>query len=196
MTDASTTTALPVREVRGLTVPTPGTWVIDASHSELTFSARHMMVSKVRGRFNEVSGTITFAEDLADSQVEVAIAAASVDTNSPDRDAHLKSADFFDVETYPSITFRSTGVKDLDGHEFTLEGELTVRDVTQPVSFRATYNGAGQNPWGQPVVGFEGTVELDREAFGLTWNQALETGGVLVGKVVKIDIAVEATPQA
>lgn len=196
MTDTSTTTDLPVREVRGLTVPEPGTWVIDPSHSELTFSARHMMVSKVRGRFNEVEGSITFAEDLADSSVEVSIDAGSVDTGNADRDGHLRSPDFFDVGSHPKITFRSTGVKDLEGDEFTLEGELTVRDVTRPVSFRATYNGVGRNPWGQPVVGFEGTVELDREAFGLTWNQALETGGVLVGKVVKIDIAVEATPQA
>ena len=187
MTDTTT------RSYEGLTIPTAGTYTVDASHSELTFSARHMMVSKVRGRFNDVSGAIVFGEDPLASQVDITIAAASVDTNSADRDAHLKSADFFDVETYPSITFRSTGVKDLKGDQFTLEGELTVRDVTRPVSFTATYNGLGTNPWGQQVVGFEGRVELDREDFGLTWNQALETGGVLVGKVITIDIAVEAS---
>ncbi|NLV54472.1 MAG: YceI family protein [Acidimicrobiales bacterium] len=190
------TTPLPVREVDGLTVPQPGTYTVDASHSELTFSVRHMMVSKVRGRFNQVAGSIRFAEDLVDSVVEVDIDVASIDTNAPDRDAHLKSADFFDAEQYPSITFRSTGVRDLKGDSFTLEGDLTVRDVTRPVSFTATYNGAGRNPWGQTVVGFEGTVELDREDFGLTWNQALETGGVLVGKVAKIDIAIEAAGPA
>lgn len=194
MTD-STTTDLPTREVAGLTVPQPAVYDIDTSHSELTFSVRHMMVSKVRGRFGQVSGAITFAEALEDSSVEVDIDVASVDTGAPDRDGHLRSADFFDVESYPQITFRSTGVKDLDGDTFTLEGDLTVRDVTRPVSFRATYNGLGQNPWGAVVVGFEGRVEIDREDFGLTWNQALETGGVLVGKVATIDIAVEATPR-
>jgi polyisoprenoid-binding protein YceI len=189
MTD---TTTPATRSYEGLTIPAPGTYTVDASHSELTFSARHMMVSKVRGRFNQVEGTIEFADDPLQSSVEITIAAASVDTGSADRDGHLKSADFFDVETYPSITFRSTGVKDLEGDRFTLEGDLTVRDVTRPVSFTATYNGLGTNPWGQQVVGFEGRIELDREDFGLTWNQALETGGVLVGKVVTIDIAVEA----
>jgi polyisoprenoid-binding protein YceI len=189
MTDTTTPTT---RSYEGLTIPAPGTYTVDASHSELTFSARHMMVSKVRGRFNQVEGTIEFADDPLQSKVEITIAAASVDTGSADRDGHLKSADFFDVETFPSITFRSTGVKDLKGDRFTLEGDLTVRDVTRPVSFTATYNGLGTNPWGQQVVGFEGRIELDREDFGLTWNQALETGGVLVGKVVTIDIAVEA----
>ena len=191
MTDTTTPTT---RTYEGLTLPVPGRYAVDASHSELTFSARHMMVSKVRGRFNQVEGSIDFADDPLQSSVEISIAAASVDTGSADRDAHLKSADFFDVETYPTITFRSTGAKDLDGDRFTLEGDLTVRDVTRPVSFTATYNGLGTNPWGQQVVGFEGRVELDREDFGLTWNQALETGGVLVGKVVTIDIAVEASP--
>ena len=152
-----------------------------------------MMVSKVRGRFGEVDGTITLAEDPRDSSVEVTIAVGSIDTGDAGRDGHLTSADFFDAETFPSITFRSTGVRDLDGDRFTLDGDLTVRDVTRPVSFTATYNGAGQNPWGALVMGFEGRVEIDREDFGLTWNQTLETGGVLVGKVVTIDIAVEAS---
>lgn len=189
-------TPLPLREVDGLSVPEPGTYTIDASHSELTFSVRHMMVSKVRGRFNQVEGSIEFADDLTASQVDVTIQVASIDTGDEGRDGHLKSADFFDAEQYPSITFHSTGVTDLKGDSFTLEGDLTVRDVTRPVSFTATYNGAGRNPWGAVVVGFEGSVELDREEFGLTWNQALETGGVLVGKVIKIDIAIEATPAA
>lgn len=186
---------LATHQVHGLTLPGPSTFDVDASHSELTFSVRHMMVSKVRGRFGEVSGSITFAEDPLDSSVEITIGVASIDTGAPDRDGHLTSADFFDAETYPEITFRSTGASDLDGDTFTLEGDLTVRDVTRPVSFRATYNGMGTNPWGATVVGFEGKVEIDREDFGLTWNQALESGGVLVGKVATIDIAVEATPR-
>jgi polyisoprenoid-binding protein YceI len=194
----SDTTGLPTREIPGLDLPAPapGSYTVDASHSELTFSVRHMMVSKVRGRFGEVEGAITFAEDPLASQVEIRIGAGSVDTGSPDRDGHLTSPDFFDVETFPHITFRSTAVKDLSGDSFTLEGDLTVKDVARPVSFRATYNGLGKNPWGQVVVGFEGRIELDREDFGLTWNQALETGGVLVGKVATIDIAIEATQDA
>jgi polyisoprenoid-binding protein YceI len=190
----SDTTALPTREFHGLQVPEPGTYTVDTSHSELSFSVRHMMVSKVRGRFSDVEGSITFGEDPLESEVSITIGVASIDTGAPDRDGHLTGADFFDAETYPQITFRSTGVKDLKGDSFTLEGDLTVRDVTRPVSFTATYNGAGRNPWGAVVVGFDGRIEVDREDFGLTWNQALETGGVLVGKVATIDIAIEATP--
>lgn len=192
---SDTTAALPTRSFEGLQIPEAGTYVVDTSHSELTFSVRHMMVSKVRGRFSDVEGTITFAEDPLASSVEIRIAASSIDTGTPDRDAHLVSADFFDAETHPDITFRSTAVRDVKGDSFTLEGDLTVRDVTRPVSFTATYNGVGRNPWGAVVVGFEGRIELDREDFGLTWNQALETGGVLVGKVATIDIAIEATKQ-
>ena len=188
---SDTTTTLPTRDFQGLLIPTPGTYAVDTSHSELTFSVRHMMVSKVRGRFGDVEGTVTIAEDPLQSSVEVRIATASVDTGTPDRDGHLTSADFFDVEAYPHITFRSTRIADVKGDEFTLTGDLTVKDVTREVSFTATYNGAGKNPWGQVVAGFEGQIEIDREDFGLTWNQALETGGVLVGKVAKIDIAVE-----
>jgi len=193
MSDA--TAALPSREVEGTTLPLPGTFTVDPGHSELSFSVRHMMVSKVRGRFGEVEGSITIAEDPAASSVQISIGVASVDTGAADRDGHLSSPDFFDAETYPTIVFRSTGVRDLKGDAFTLDGDLTVRDVTRPVSFGVTYNGMGRNPWGQVVIGFEGRVEIDREDFGLVWNQALETGGVLVGKVATIDIAVEASQQ-
>jgi polyisoprenoid-binding protein YceI len=187
----SDTTTTATREFNGLRIPVPGTYAVDTSHSELSFSVRHMMVSKVRGRFGDVEGTVTIAEDPRASQVEVRIATASVDTGSPDRDGHLKGEDFFDAEAYPHITFRSTSISEVVGDTFTLTGDLTVKDVTREVSFTATYNGAGQNPWGQVVAGFEGQIEIDREDFGLTWNQALETGGVLVGKIAKIDIAVE-----
>jgi len=187
----SDTTTVPTREYNGLQIPGPGVYAVDTSHSELSFSVRHMMVSKVRGRFGDVEGTVTIAEDPLASTVEVAIAAGSIDTGTPDRDGHLTGPDFFDAETYPSITFRSTRISDVEGDTFLVTGDLTVKDVTREVSFTATYNGAGRNPWGQAVAGFEGQLEIDREDFGLTWNQALETGGVLVGKVAKIDIAVE-----
>lgn len=192
----SETATVPTREFQGLQIPEAGTYTVDTSHSELTFSVRHMMVSKVRGRFGDVEGTVTFADDPAQSSVEITIGIDSIDTGAPDRDGHLRSADFFDAETFPKITFRSTGISDIEGDTFTLSGDLTVKDVTKPVSFTATYNGVGKNPWGAVVVGFEGKVEIDREDFGLTWNQALETGGVLVGKVATIDIAIEATPAA
>jgi polyisoprenoid-binding protein YceI len=187
----SDTTTVPTREYNGLQIPEPGVYAVDTSHSELTFSVRHMMVSKVRGRFGDVEGTVTIAEDPLESTVEIAIATASIDTGTPDRDAHLTGADFFDAEAFPSITFRSTRISDVNGDSFTLTGDLTVKDVTREISFKATYNGAGRNPWGQVVAGFEARTEIDREDFGLTWNQALETGGVLVGKVATIDIAVE-----
>ncbi|HMJ74333.1 MAG TPA: YceI family protein [Iamia sp.] len=187
----SDTTTVPTREYNGLQIPEPGVYAVDTSHSELSFSVRHMMVSKVRGRFGDVEGTVTIAEDPLASTVEVTIATASIDTGTPDRDGHLASADFFDAETFPSITFRSTRISDVKGDTFTLTGDLTVKDVTREVSFTATYNGAGKSPFGHVVAGFEGQVEIDREDFGLTWNQALETGGVLVGKVAKVDIAVE-----
>lgn len=192
----SDTTTTETRDFNGLEIPAPGVYAVDASHSELTFSVRHMMVSKVRGRFGDVEGTVTIAEDPLQSQVEVRIATASVDTGTPDRDGHLTSADFFDAETHPHITFRSTGISEVRGDTFALTGDLTVKDVARPVSFTVTYNGVGRNPWGQLVAGFEGQVEIDREDFGLTWNQTLETGGVLVGKVATIDIAVELAPGA
>ena len=130
---------------------TAGTWAIDPVHSSVSFSVRHLVVSKVRGTFQNFSGAIVVAEDGTPS-VTAEIAVDSVFTGNEQRDEHLKAADFFDVETYPTITFRSTGVKDLKGDRFTLEGDLTVRDVTRPVSFTATYNGLGTNPWGQTVV--------------------------------------------
>lgn len=187
--------SLSTRDYEGATIPTAGTYEIDISHSEVGFSVRHMMVSKVRGNFGDVAGTITVAEDPLASKVDVAIQVASVDTKNPDRDGHLKSADFFDAETYPTITFASTGVSDFDGGSLTVAGDLTVRDVTRPVSFRATYEGVARDPWGGERIGFEGRLELDRGDFGLEWNQALETGGVLVGRTANLEVVVEAVRQ-
>lgn len=187
--------SLSTRDYEGATIPAAGTYEIDISHSEVGFSVRHMMVSKVRGNFGDVAGTITVAEDPLASKVDVAIQVASVDTKNPDRDGHLKSADFFDAETYPTITFASTGVSDFDGGSLTVAGDLTVRDVTRPVSFRATYEGVARDPWGGERIGFEGRLELDRGDFGLEWNQALETGGVLVGRTANLEVVVEAVRQ-
>ncbi len=174
-----------------VSIPT-GTYDLDPSHSSVSFSTRHMMVSKVRGRFGTLSGAVTVTEDPTASSVEISIDAASIDTGVADRDAHLRSADFLDVETQPSLTFTSTRVSDLDPPDFHVEGELTVRGVTRTVVLDATFEGSGKDPWGGQRIGFSATTELDREDFGLTWNQILEAGGVLVGKTVKVEIEAEA----
>lgn len=190
------TETVPTRQFEGVTIPEPGTFTIDASHSTVQFVARHMMVSKVRGTFDSYSGTIVVAEDPLASSVEVTIDVASITTRDEGRDGHLKSADFFDVETYPTITFVSRGVRHTGGSSFAVDGELTVRGVAKPLTLEAELEGIGKDPWGNERVGFSTKVEIDREEFGLTWNQALETGGVLVGKKITVDIDVEATRQA
>ncbi len=184
------------REFEGLTIPTAGTFVIDPAHTRVGFVARHLMVSKVRGAFTSAKGSITVAEDPLQSAVEVEIDAASIDTGVADRDGHLRSPDFLNVEAHPVLTFRSTGVLEPKGNEFRLAGELTIRDVTRPVELDVEFEGVAKSPWGQEVIGFSATTEIDREEFGITWNQALETGGFVVGKKVKIEISAEATRQA
>ncbi|HEX5742229.1 MAG TPA: YceI family protein [Pilimelia sp.] len=191
MTQAVETT----REWHGLTIPTPGTFAIDPAHSRAGFVARHLMVSKVRGAFTEVTGEVVVAEDPAQSAVAADITAASIDTGVADRDNHLRSPDFLAVEEYPALRFRSTGLRWGDGGDFVLTGELTIRDVTRAVALEVAYEGVARSPWGQEVIGFTASTEIDREEFGITWNQALETGGVLVGKQVKIEISVEAIRQ-
>ena len=168
-----------------------GTWAIDASHTEVGFVARHLMVSKVRGTFRDVSGTVEVAEDITQSSVEVAAQIASVVTGSADRDAHLKSADFFDAEQFPAMTFRSTS---FDGQ--TLAGELTIKDVTKPVTFDVEFGGVGQDPWGNTKAGFEATTTVNRKDWGLTWNAAVEGGGVLVSDKITINIDVQLAKQA
>jgi polyisoprenoid-binding protein YceI len=193
MTDTTTT---PVRTWNGVTIPAAGTFALDPAHTRVGFLARHLMVSKVRGAFTEVSGEVVIADDPAASTVTAVIPAASIDTGVADRDAHLRGADFLDVEAHPTLTFRSTGlVLDRDSR-FTLRGALTVRDVTRPVELEVEFEGLARSPWGQEVIGFTATTEIDREEFGMTWNQALETGGVLVGRKVKIEISAEAVRQA
>jgi polyisoprenoid-binding protein YceI len=184
------------RTFAGLSIPTPGTFALDPAHTRVGFVARHLMVSKVRGSFTQVSGEITVAEDPLASSVTVHIPAASIDTGVADRDTHLRSGDFLEVEKYPELTFRSTRVTEPNGNGFTLVGELTIRDVTREVTLDVEFEGVATSPWGQEVVGFSASAEIDREEFGITWNQALEAGGVLVGKKVKIEIEAEAIRQA
>ncbi|MGW4801945.1 YceI family protein, partial [Nonomuraea sp. NPDC004297] len=146
--------------------------------------------------FGTFSGSVTIADNPLESSAELTIQAESITTGMPDRDGHLRSDDFLGVEKFPQITFRSTRVVGHSGDEFTVAGDLTVRDVTKEVELKVEYGGSGTNPWGQAVWGFSIATEFDREEFGLTWNQALETGGVLVGKKVKIEIEGEANPAA
>jgi polyisoprenoid-binding protein YceI len=183
------------RTVAGAEVPVAGTYVLDLSHSSIGFSVRHLMVSKTKGRFDDFSGTVTIADDPLASSVEVTIQAASVDTRDEARDGHLRSPDFFDAEAHPAITYRSTSVSPAGPGRWAVEGELTVRGTTLVVPLEVTFEGGARDPWGGARIGFTARTELDREAFGLTWNQALETGGVLVGKQVRIDIEAEAVQQ-
>jgi len=192
---STTEITAPTRTVDGVEVPAAGTYAIDASHSHVGFSVRHVMVSKTKGRFADVAGTITIADDPLESSVEVEIQTASVDTRDQGRDGHLRSADFFDADTHPVMTYRSTKVTPAGKGRWEVEGELAIKGVTQPVALAVTFEGGSLDPWGGARIGFEASAELNREAFGLTWNQALETGGVLVGKTVKVDIDAEAVRQ-
>ena len=172
------------------------TWKLDPTHSQVEFSVKHMMFTTVRGRFGALDGTITLdAEAPEQSSVEATIDAASLDTRVADRDAHLKSGDFFDVESYPTLVFRSRDVRGpvgTSGETFEVVGDLTIRGVTREVILDARFEGTGTDPWGGTRAGFSAQITIDRRDFGLTWNQALETGGVLVGHEVKIDLQVQA----
>jgi polyisoprenoid-binding protein YceI len=170
-------------------------WVVDASHSNVGFSVRHMMVSKVRGRFTGIEGTVEGnPENLAGANINFTIDAASIHTNSDDRDNHLRSADFFDVETYPNLSFVSTDIVKTGENEYEITGDMTVKDVTKQETFKATYEGSGKNPWGVDVAAFEVEGKISRKEFGLTWNQTLEAGGVLVGDDITITIEVQVNP--
>jgi polyisoprenoid-binding protein YceI len=179
----STTTTL-----NGLTT---GTWVIDPTHSEVGFVARHLMVTKVRGSFADVSGTVVVADDVAQSSADVVIKTASVTTGTADRDGHLRGADFFDVEVFPEMTFVSTS---FDGD--TLVGDLTIKGVTKPVTLEVSFNGVATDPWGNEKAAFEAQGDLNRTDWGLTWNANLEKGGVLVSEKIKLVIDVQLAKQA
>jgi len=172
------------------------TWTIDPAHSVVELAVKHMMFSTVKGRFTNVSGTIAWvADNLSASSVTAEIDAASIDTGESRRDAHLRSADFLDVETFPAITFRSTDVVPQGRDRFVLVGDLTIHGVTQEVSLEAEFLGTGGDPWGGRRSGFSATTIINRADFGLTWNQALEAGGVLVSDQIKITLDVQATLQ-
>ena len=193
MTD---TAAAGTREFQGLQIPAAGTYELDAAHKRVGFVVRHLMVSKVRGNFAEATATITIGEDPLQSSVTASITTASVQTGNVDRDNHLRTGDFFEAEKYPTMEFRSTGIKSHAGAEFVLDGELTIKDVTKPVELLVEFEGATTSPYGQAIFGFSATTEIDREDWGLTYNMALESGGVMISKTVKIEIEGEAVRQA
>ncbi|WP_436663622.1 YceI family protein [Alicyclobacillus acidoterrestris] len=173
------------------------TWAVDPAHSEIGFSAKHMMFTTVRGSFKKFDATVAAdPDDLSTADIEFTIDAASVDTRNEDRDNHLKGADFFDVENHPTITFKATDIKKTADQEYDMTGDVTIRGVTKPVTFHVVYNGTGKNPWGAEVAGFEATATISRKDFGLTYNAALETGGVLISDQVKLNVEIQASKQA
>jgi polyisoprenoid-binding protein YceI len=192
MSTVTTTT----RQVQGLELPEPGTFAIDTGHSHVGFVVRHMMVSKVRGSFPTFEGRIVVGETPEDSSVEVTIDAASVDTKEDKRDAHLRSPDFFDVDKYPTWTFRSTRLVPTTAGRFDLEGDLTLHGVTRRVTLAVEQEGIVMDPYGNERIGFSATTELDRDDWGISFNMALEAGGVVVAKTVKLEIEIEAIRQA
>lgn len=219
----------PTREWNGVTIPEPGTYVLDEAHKRIGFQAQHMMVSVVRGEFARAQARIVIAEDPLQTSITASIHAESLDTHNADRDTHLRSADFLDVEHYPLISYRSTGMVWPEQNDeiflwarlrnnklsrrsaiaelppaaaarnpgrFTLSGELTIRNVRRAVDLQVDFGGARRDPYGNDIFGFSAVAEVDREDFGLVWNVALEAGGVLVGRKVRIEIAGEAIHQA
>lgn len=185
-----TTTPMPVRTVDGVTLPAPGSWRIDPGHAEVAFVGRHFLITKVRGRFTGVQGAVAVAEAPADSSVTVDIDMTTVDSGDATRDEHLRSADLFDVERYPTATFRSTEVR-WHGTQGTVTGELTVHGVSRSVELAAEFRGHVRDPWGGDRAVFSATTTIDREEFGLTWNMVLDSGSLLVSREITVEIEVE-----
>ncbi|MWB98417.1 YceI family protein [Agromyces seonyuensis] len=186
-----TTTANTI-EIPGYKV---GTWVVDPSHSEVGFQIRHLMISKVKGKFERFDATFTTAENPLESTVTASAEVASIDTNDANRDGHLRTGDFFDAENTPTIDFVSTGVR-VEKGDFKVDGDLTIRGITKPVTFDFEFGGFGPDAYGNYKAGFEAKTVVKREDFGLTWNAALETGGFLLGDDVTITLDVQAALQA
>ena len=178
------------RTVEGRLVPSPGTYQIDASHTTVDFVARHLMVAKVRGTFRDVKGTLVVDESPERSSLDVTVAMASVDTREEARDNHLRSPDFFDVEKFPTMTYVASSVHPKGDH-WVSEGQLTIHGTTRPVELAIEFLGSITDPWGGARIAFSATGEIDREEFGLTWNAAIETGGVVVSRAIKIEIEAE-----
>ena len=184
MSDTSTTSS-------PLAALTPGTWTVDASHSTVSFVARHLMVSKVRGNFTSFAGTLTIAEDRLQSSVEATVDVTSVNTGDAGRDGHLTSGDFFEAETYPTWKLASTSIRS-KGSAYVLVADLTIKSVTKSVEFSLEFDGVATDPWGNTKAGFEAELEISREEFGLVWNVSLETGGVLISDKIKLVLDVQA----
>jgi polyisoprenoid-binding protein YceI len=168
-----------------------GTWTIDPVHSDVGFSVRHMMVSKVRGKFAKFSGQLVTADDVLDSSVTAEIELSSIDTGAEQRDAHLRSPDFFDTDNHPLMTYRSTGIR-AAGDGYVIDGELTLKGVTKSVPLALDINGFGPDPFGGTRAGFTASTEINRQDFGVNWNAAMETGGVVVSDKVTIHLEIEA----
>ncbi|WP_155375134.1 YceI family protein [Catellatospora vulcania] len=183
------------RTWQGLSIPAPGTFHLDPAHTRVGFVVRHLVVSKVRGAFREVSGEIVIADEPQDTTVTAVIKTDSIDTGVGDRDGHLRSGDFLEAEKYPTIGFRSTGVSGVSGDTFTLTGELTIKDVTRTVELAVEFGGI-ERSFGRELIGFSATTEIDREDFNVTWNKTLDGGGLMLGNKLKIEIEGEAIRQA
>jgi polyisoprenoid-binding protein YceI len=173
----------------------PGTWQLDVAHCEIGFSVRHLMVSKVRGTFNEFSGTILTAADPLGSSATLTVDLGSIDTRNADRDAHLRGTDFFDATSHPTMEYQTTAVR-RSGDGFEVDGDLTIKDVTRPVTLAVEFNGIGPDPWGGKRLGLSARGEINRSDFGISFNVPLEGGGVMVGERVRLIIEVEAILQA
>lgn len=182
------------RQVAGRTMPAAGSYTFDRTHSKIEAVARHLMVTKVRGHFAEYEGTVVVADDPADSTVELSLQADSITTGTPDRDAHLRSPDFLDVENHPALTFRSTGIVP-NGSAWKLTGDLTIIGKTNPITLDLEFLGVIPDPWGNPKAAFSASGEFNRHDFGLSWNVPLDGGGVLVSEVFKLEIEAQLAPQ-
>ncbi|MGI8855618.1 MAG: YceI family protein [Thermomicrobiales bacterium] len=183
------------RTVAGRAFPPAGRWQFDVGHSRVGFEGRHLMVAKVRGVFTEFSGAIQIADAPEESSAELTIAAASIESGFKDRDDHLRSADFLDVDNYPAITFRSTALRHRADAIWEATGDLTIRGVTRPVALDIEFGGAVADPWGNEKIGLTVTTQINREEWGLTWNMALDGGGIVAGKSIRLEIDVEAVRQ-
>ncbi|MFM7536236.1 MAG: YceI family protein [Acidimicrobiales bacterium] len=173
-----------------LSALTPGTWNVDAAHSRVGFTVRHLMVSKVRGSFTTFSGAVTVGEDKLASSVVAEVQMASIATGDDNRDNHLRTGDFFDVAAHPTMTFRSTGIT-ADGGDYVLAGELTIKGITKPVTFELEFEGVSPDPWGGTRAGFSAETEISRKEWGLEYNAVLETGGVVISDKVKLELDIQ-----
>ncbi|HEV8064593.1 MAG TPA: YceI family protein [Acidimicrobiales bacterium] len=180
----------------GLTVPTPAAFAIDSAHSEIGFGVKHMMVSKVRGRFGKYDGRIEVADDLLSSQIELSVDMDSIDTREETRDNHLRSDDFFSSATHPKMTFKSTAIRHRGGDKFEVTGDLTIKGVTKPITLDVTYEGVVSDPYGNQRIGFSARGELDRYDYGVSFGAALEAGGLVVAKKVSLEFEIEAVRAA